>query len=846
MVGLKYIGFVFVILALFSCDMGKGEKLSSPDDNIIVHVFKNENNEFGYSVSFKKDKLLDWSRLGLKTVFEGLGSDFKIISSTSVSSDDTWKTVWGQRSIIRNNYNELLLKLQNSTNQNLNIRFRVFNDGVAFRYEIPGNDSIVIYDELTEFNFTQDLSAWWTPQDFDSYEHLYQNSKISELKAVNTPITFEGNGVYVTIHEAQLENYAGMTLEKTDSLKLKAELVPWKDGVKVKSVLPLNTPWRTIQIGDELSDLTGSSMILNLNKPNVIADVSWINPMSYIGVWWEMHMGISTWDLSGTHGARTENVKRYIDFASEHNIGGVLVEGWNVGWETWHTDKSIFDFVEPYADFNMDEIAQYAKAKNVELIGHHETGGSIAVYEQQLDEAFQYYQANGVKVIKTGYAGSILPEGEHHHGQFMVEHYRKVVEKAVQYQIMIDAHEPIKATGLSRTYPNMMTREGARGMEWNAWSRGNSPEYTTILPYTRLLAGPIDYTPGIFNLKFNGYDEGTRVHSTLARQLALMVVLYSPLQMAADMPSNYENNRAFQFIRDLKTDFDESFLLAGEIGDYTVIGRKTKGVEEWFVGAITDEEERIVEFSLNFLKKGTMYKAEVYADAENTNWDTNPTAILIDSFLVSSDKNIKIAMSPAGGTAIRIIPVHAKQLKSINQFNELADGFSEKFKSIYKYGDVRRITNVAIHSVDISKSEHSDKYPANGLKTIVDGELGDVLDKNVRWQAYRENDLVIELEFDQEIEIDTIQLSCLVEHISWMFAPESVTIIYDGGEKMIEIKKQTKELIGSKREYVTLYFDKPIITKKVKIIAKPLSNIPEWHSAKGEKAWLFVDELIVK
>ena len=836
-----YVGIVFFLI---SCSNNKKYDFHSPNGKIEVNLNLNEKGEVLYSATLNKKPIISPSILGLKSSFSDFTNGLIVINKITNQINETWEPVWGQRSSIRNHFNEVTFELENIEQKKLNIQFRIFDDGIAFRYLIPGNDSIVITNEISSFSFSDDLSAWWTPQDFDSYEHLYQNSKLSSLNAVNTPITLEGDDYYISIHEAQLENYAGMTLKSTDSHTLEADLVPWKDGSKVKLQLPLRTPWRTIQIGEKLSDLVESSMILNLNEPNRIENTSWIAPMKYIGVWWEMHMGFSSWDLSNIHGARTKNVKEYIDFASKNNIKGVLVEGWNEGWETWHTDKSVFDFDKPYPDFNMEEIVSYADNKNVQLIGHHETGGNITEYESQMESAFYYYRTHNIHAIKTGYAGDIIPKGEHHHGQYMVNHYRKVLEKCAENKIMLDAHEPIKPTGLSRTFPNMMTREGARGMEWNAWSKGNSPEYTTTLPYTRLLAGPLDYTPGIFNVKFNGYDEGTRVHSTLARQLALMVVLYSPLQMAADIPSNYSDNPAFQFIKDFQTDYDQSLLLDGKIGDFTVLARKVKNTEEWFLGAITDENERVITFPLDFLDDDIAYKAEIYSDAKTTDWDKHPTEILIDSILVNSTDELKIALSPAGGSAIRFVPTSSKTLSSIDKFNSQTDQFYDNYKSVYKYGSIRKVEHKGT-KVTITSSSTAENNKLE-VSTLFDGELADVLDREKVWLGYQNKNLELQLEFKEATNINSFELSCLIEHISWIFAPEQVKIEYNNGEKIVNINSSIRELKGSKREKIAIYLEETISTKNLSISVSPLKDIPEWHNASGKAAWLFIDEIIIK
>lgn len=574
----------------------------------------------------------------------------------------------------------MTVKLKETTalHRELNVVFRAYDDGIAFRYLLPEQTNLgefSISSEETEFSFNQDHSSWWIPANYDSYEANYKHSSLSEITAVNTPITLKtAKGYYLSLHEAALTNYAGMTLIKKpqQSFTLTSDLVPWPDGVKVKGKTPFQSPWRTIQIGRTAGALIESNLIENLNEPNVIEDTSWIKPMKYVGIWWGMHMRKYTWEQGEKHGATTENTKQYIDFAKEHNIGGVLVEGWNKGWETWHTGVSVQNFTHAYDDFDLADIAAYGNKNNVALIGHHETGGNIPLYEQQFEKAMALYQQVGVHAIKTGYAGKMIPEGTYHHGQFMVNHYRKVLELAAKHQIMLNVHEPIKPTGIRRTYPNMMTREGARGMEWNGWSDGNSPEHTVTLPYTRLLAGPLDYTPGIFNLKFDPQGQ-YRVHSTLAKQLAMYVVLYSPMQMAADMIENYADQPAFAFIEQVPVSWDETRFLQGEIADYISIARR-KG-EQWFIGSMTDEQPRNYPIDLDFLSLDTYYVAKVYADSFETEFNTNPTAVSIGEYLVRKGDSLAIVLASGGGQAVHFYPAQPsdlKQLKSITSYNTKA------------------------------------------------------------------------------------------------------------------------------------------------------------------------------
>ncbi len=696
---LKALLFAIVSSVLiFSCDiMNKLSTVSSPDGSLSVTFSLSESGNPQYTVQHGEEQIIDTSGLGFE--FKNLPPLRDSLQVTSVERrtfDETWQPVWGEQKEIRNHYNELLVSLKETAEPQrvVHLRFRVFDDGFGFRFEFPAQksmaDSLFIMEEQTEFALTGDHTSWWIPADYDSYEYNYNETKVSEIdasefadenervdrqignfNAANTPITMKTeDGVYLSFHEANLTDYAGMTLGVTEDLKLVSELVPWADGTKVKTKPPFSTPWRTVQVSKSPAALAESFLLQNLNEPNKLDDTSWIEPMKYTGIWWEMHIGKSNWRLKeaaegsfedqggSKHGATTENAKRYIDFNNRADIKGFLVEGWNTGWEYWGADSvGFFDFTTPYPDFDLKEVVDYAKAKNVALVGHHETSGQAAHYETRLDTAFQLYHDLGIHHVKTGYAGGVIPKGEYHHGQWMVRHYRKVVEKAAEYQIGINAHEPIKGTGLRRTFPNMMTREGVRGMEYNAWSEGMPPEHTTILPFTRVLSGPIDYTPGIFDITFDEYSDGEQVKSTLANQLALYVVLYSPMQMAADLPENYLMNNGnlhpmFQFIRDVAVDWDASHVLDAKIGDYVVTARKEKGSNNWFLGAVTDENERTIEVSLDFLDADKTYEARIYKDGQNAHWQDNPTAYEIEIQEATADTMLEIGMASGGGTAI--------------------------------------------------------------------------------------------------------------------------------------------------------------------------------------------------
>src|SRR5919202_3613155 len=550
---------------------------------------------------------------------------------------------------------------------------RAFDDGVAFRYELSDSGAFRDFemtDELTEFTLADDARAWLIPANKpqpDRYEELYSSSPVSKLDTVHTPLTLEmQNGVRVVIHEADLEDYAGMNLAgHFQSRTLRAALAPWADGVKVRARAPFVPPWRTTQLADRVEDLAPSVLGLKLTPPSRIENTSWIRPTKYDGIWWGMHIGVMTWGQGPRHGATTENTRRYIDFAAANGLGGVLVEGWNVGWDgDWMHNGGGFSFTKPYPDYDLTGLAAYAKSKGVTLIAHNETAMGIQNYERQLDSAFALYQRLGIRAIKTGYVTDKTVEGHSHTGQYMVRHYRKVVEKAAKYGIAVDVHEPIKDTGERRTWPNMMSREGARGQEYNAWGGegGNPPEHETILFFTRMLAGPMDFTPGIFDLLIERgtgrarRPEEPRPRTTLAKQLALYVVLYSPLQMAADLPENYERQPAFQFIRDVAVDWDTTRVLAGRIGDYVIVARKQRGADQWFLGAITDEEARTFDVPLSFLPAGRSYVAEIYADGPGANWLTNPLPVTISKQLVTSASRLRLVLAAGGGQAIRIRP----------------------------------------------------------------------------------------------------------------------------------------------------------------------------------------------
>ncbi len=647
----------------FGKDKDQLLETKSPDGSVLVQV-KLKGGAPVYTVQRNGQTIITDSKLGFILKNQpALAADFKVADVRKSSFDETWTQPWGEVKTIRNHYNSLAVTLGEQTNlkRTVIVEFRVYNDGVGFRYEFPQQPNLkdfVIMDELTEFAIAQDPAAWWIPaysDDMDS-ECLFRKNKVSELKEkMHTPLTLEGAGLYISIHEAALVDYASMTLFNQGNKTLKCDLVPWTNGDRVVATAPMKTPWRTIQIASKPGDLATSYLILNLNEPNKLGDVSWIKPGKYTGIWWGMHIKTHTWESGPHHGATTENMKAQIDFASKHKFSAVLAEGWNEGWEGDWTAAGNFNFTKPYTDYDIAEVSRYAKERNIGLIAHHETGGNIKNYEQQLEDAFKFCAQYDIHRLKTGYVNR-RPGGEHHQGQYMVRHYHKVMETAARYKVMLDVHEPVKDTGLRRTYPNMMTREGARGTEYEAWSEGNPPEHTTILPFTRCLGGPLDYTPGIFDIQFK--TTGTfRVHTTLAKQLALYVILYSPLHMAADLPQNYEGNPAFKFIEDVPTDWDQTIIPDAQIGKYVTTVRKDRNSDDWYLGSITNEESRTVEVKLSFLSPGKKYTAEIYQDGKEADVTTNPLPIAITTKVVDAGTILKLPLAKGGGAAIRFSEV---------------------------------------------------------------------------------------------------------------------------------------------------------------------------------------------
>jgi alpha-glucosidase len=661
---IKFLNLILIAGLLGACSNKPKEiTIASPAGKVVINFNNSEEKAF-YTVGKEGKTVINSSQLGFDLNGKpSLAGPFEIKNVTHSTFDETWEQPWGEEIAVRNHYNEAKIELQETTGEKrlLNIVFRAFDDGIGFRYEFPEQENLKAFEisaELTEFALLQDFDAWSIPAyKGEYYEVLFKKSPVSQLDTVCTPLTIEtGDGKYIAIHEANLTDYAKMNLYPAGGTTLKSDLTPWSSGIKVYAQTPFVSPWRTIILADDLNELANSRLMLNLNEPSKIEDTSWLRPAKYVGIWWGMHMEKYTWSQGPKHGATTKNMKEYIDFAAAHKIPGVLVEGWNYGWDgDWVANGNQFSFTKPYPDFDIDAIVQYAKAKGVEIIGHNETGGATINYENQLDSAYAFLAEHGIHAVKTGYVNNLLDKKERHSSQYGVRHYRKVIETAANYQIMIDNHEPVMPTGLQRTYPNLMTQEGVRGQEYDAWSQdgGSPPEHTTIVPFTRGLAGPMDFTFGTFSFENPVYPQ-TRAQTTIAKQLALYVVIYSPLQMASDLPGNYAHKPAFEFIEVVPTDWAKTIIKEGKIGDYVVTVRKDKHSEDWYLGAITDENARTVKVDFSFLNPGKTYKAKIFKDAADSDWKTNPYPVVIEEQEITSESVLELYLAPGGGTAIQI------------------------------------------------------------------------------------------------------------------------------------------------------------------------------------------------
>ena len=705
------------LLVLFMISAAMAESITSPNGQLQLNFSVNSQGEPVYELFYKGKAVIKPSKLGLELKNDpGLMNGFTLADTQTSTFDETWEPVWGEVKQIRNHYNEMAVTLdQKAQDRNIIIRFRLFDDGLGFRYEFPLQKNLnyfVIKEERTQFAMTGDHKAFWIPGDYDTQEYDFTESKLSEIRGlmksaitgnasqtqfsptgVQTSLQMKtADGLYINLHEAALVDYSCMHLNLDDkNLIFESWLTPDAVGDKGYMQAPCKSPWRTVIVSDDARDILASKLTLNLNEPCAYEDVSWIKPVKYVGVWWEMIAGKSTWaytdDLpsvklgetdysktkpNGRHGANNENVKRYIDFAAAHGFDQVLVEGWNEGWEDWfgHSKDYVFDFVTPYPDFDVKMLNAYAKSKGVKLMMHHETSSSVRNYERHMDKAYRFMVDNGYNAVKSGYVGNIIPRGEHHYGQWMNNHYLYAVKKAADYKICVNGHEAVRPTGLCRTYPNLIGNESARGTEYEAFG-GSKPFHTTLLPFNRLIGGPMDYTPGIFDTKldFMGDLPHGQVQTTLAKQLALYVTLYSPLQMAADLVENYEKHMdAFQFIKDVAVDWDDSEYIEAEPGDYITVARKAKGTDNWFVGGITDENARTAGFTLDFLTPGKQYVATLYADGKDADYKENPTSYQIKKGIVTNKTKISVWEARSGGFALSLIEATPAEKKSVKKW----------------------------------------------------------------------------------------------------------------------------------------------------------------------------------
>ncbi len=708
---------ILLILSVFFAVLVNAQQLKSPDGNFTMAFTLQQGGVPSYTLNYKGKAVVKPSKLGLelKDDKKSLLNDFTVAGTKNTTFNETWTPVWGEVKTIRNHYNEMEVSLnQKGTNRKMVIRFRLFNDGLGFRYEFPQQKDLtyfVIKEEKTQFAMTGDHTAFWIPGDYDTQEYDFTTSKLSEIRGlmeksitanvsqksfsptgVQTSLMMKSaDGLYINLHEAALINYSCMHLNLDDkNMIFESWLTPDAVGDKGYMQAPCTSPWRTIIASDDARDILASKMTYNLNEPSKIEDTSWIKPVKYVGVWWEMITNKSTWSYTddyptvqlgvtdyskakpnGKHGATTANVKKYIDFAAEHGFDGVLVEGWNVGWEDWfgHSKDYVFDFVTPYPDFDLVGIREYAKSKGVKMIMHHETSSSVRNYERHMDKAYQFMKDNGYDAVKSGYVGNIIPRGENHYSQWLINHYQYALEKAADYKIMVNAHEAVRPTGIARTYPNLIGNESARGTEYQSFG-GSKPNHVTLLPFTRLLGGPMDYTPGIFEMDLSKLnpDNNSHVNSTLANQLALYVTMYSPLQMAADTPEHY--NRfpdAFQFIKDVAVDWDDSKYLEAEPGQYITAARKAKGKSSWFVGSVGGDNARTSTIKFDFLDKGKTYIATIYADAKDAHYKTNPQAYNIRKVVVSNKSKLSQFVAPGGGYAISITEATKAETKGLSK-----------------------------------------------------------------------------------------------------------------------------------------------------------------------------------
>ena len=857
---MKYYIPLLMLLALFSCQSNKQSSISSPDGSIKIIVWEEGGKAF-YKVMADNKNIINPS--GISFDFKGMPSlkeNLAVKVITNLSHDENWKPVCGFSSDIRNKYNESSVTFteKEGLKRSFTVVARAYNDGVAFRYQFPKadkTDSLLFLAENTHFTFPANDSAWWIPSNEFAYESLYRHTSLNQIPDANTPFMVQTqSGFYLSIHEAALLDYSEMSLKRnpTDSLDFVSALWPEPDSVCARVKLPFNTPWRSIMIARKPGGLIESHLIQNLNEPCAIKDVSWIKPMKFVGIWWGMHTGRYTWYAGPKHGATTERMMQYIDFAKKHNIAGVLAEGWNLGWETWAPGVvPMQNFCKAYPDFDIEKVVKYAKANGIEFISHHETGGNIPEYEKQIDSAFALCHKLGITSLKTGYAGIIIPAGYHHHGQYMVRHFQKVVQLAAKYHIMLDAHESIKPTGLDRTYPNLMSQEAGRGNEWNAGYVATPAYHAAILPFTRFLAGPFDYTPGIFHVNHTP-EMNKRLYCTLTNQLAMYVVFYSPMMMVSDMIENYENNPAFRFIEEVPCVWDETHVVDAVVGDYISIARRSGN--KWFIGSLCDENTYLVNIPLSFLDKGKQYIATIYGDSMATDWENNPESIEIGSYKITSTDTIKAALSKAGGHCVSIRPLNQNEaisFPSISVYNQNASNKMKMFVKLRTVGD-NIVKHLAVNKSLKLLTNYSERYPAAGNNSLIDGKRGMLNYSLGNWQGYEGVNMDATIDLQQATPVHKLTAGFLSNPASWIFLPTMVEFsVSTDGMKFITIGKQVHipEKESDMKTIAIKDFSVAFASMKIRYVrvkATTIGNCPNWHSGKGNKSWMFTDEIIVE
>ena len=846
------------LVAMASCShRGSVVETLSPDGSIRIDI-STKHNVLRYRVFCNNNEVISESPMGFTfSDAEDFGDSLEVVDIRRHSMNETWSPVWGTDASIKNYYNETVITLKEYSRlqRNLVLTIRAYDDGVAFRYTIPGQvgDSLYIVSENTGFRFAADDSVWWIPAGEFAYESLYRNTRLSEVPDAATPMTVSTkDGVWLCVHEAALVNYSEMYLQQSEAGKpvFRTALWPEPDGIAARVETPFTSPWRCIIIGMNAGGMATSHLIQNLNEDCRIEDTSWIRPVKFVGIWWGMHIGTYTWFEGPQQGATTKRAKEYIDFAAAHGIEAVLAEGWNKGWETWAGNSvAVQDFCTPAKGFDLDEVVRYADSKGIRFISHHETGCNIPMYEAQLDSAMQLCRKLGIGYLKTGYAGPVIPEGYPHHGQYMVKHYQRVVETAAKYQICLDVHESIKPTGLDRTWPNLMSQEAIRGNEWNATYKATPPSHTTILPFTRFVAGPADYTPGIFKVNHSP-EKNKRLYCTLSHQLALYVVFYSPMMMVSDMIENYENVPAFRFIEDIPCSWHESIIALCRPGDYVCTARRYG--DTWYVGAITDENCRLLTIPLWYLRNEGSYLAEIWCDARDCDWEKSPGSIEYFRVKVSSGDSLLAALSKTGGWVMKLSPwkESAEGCSSVKDFNQQSKEKMPVFAKSATIGE-KATTHRAYQKPVKYVNNFSMKYAASGNKALSDGIRGNY-NFAVNWQGFEGNDMDVVLDLGSVTDITSISTAFLDSPNDWIFAPKRVVFsVSTDGNSFKTVAEKTPQASDEGSAGITRIASVSVAVGKlsgryVRVVAENVGVCPSWHQGRGKKAWLFCDEVVVE